>query len=268
MTDHTLSADPAWRGLYRAGAISAASATVMYVIGLVLVVATEAPPTDPTGAEMLDYVDAHRALYYVKQLLWLVPSLPMMVVSLALAAAGWRVSRSLSLVAGTVSTFAWAGTYAWLTTGEGSLAMPLLADGYAAASTDLERASFVAGAEMLMAINDMAAPLGVLQTVGILLLGLLMLRGLFPAWLAWLTIVTGVLGIVAEAFRVQLGWAYAVYGLLLFVWLIGTAVVLWWMGEVESYGRVCARSGQHSRRSGLPSSRQERFRHVDRQASR
>ena len=87
---------------------------------------------------------------------------------------------SLALIAGTIAVVSWAGSFAWLTTGEGSLAMPLLAGGYVDATTDAERAPFVAGAETLMAINDMATPLGVLQTVGTLLLGLLIVRGVFP----------------------------------------------------------------------------------------
>jgi hypothetical protein len=231
MTERTLTADPAWRALYRAGGISAGIATALYVAGLVLVVVTAMPPDDPTGAEMLTYVDEHRALYYFKQLLWLMPSLPMIVVSLALAIAGFRLARALGLVAGVIATTSWAGSFTWLTTGEGSLAMPLLANGYVEARTDAERAPFIAGAETLMAINDMATPLGVLQTVGILLLGLLMLRGVFPMELGWLTVVTGTIGIAAESFRIQLGWAYAVYGILLFVWLIWVAIVLWRLSE-------------------------------------
>jgi carboxylesterase type B len=39
--------------------------------------------------------------------------------------------------------------------------------------------------------------------------------------------VTGVTGVAATAFRPWLGWAYALYGLLLFVWLIGVAIALW-----------------------------------------
>jgi hypothetical protein len=191
---------------------------------------------------MLAYVDAHRALYYLKQLLWLLPSLLMMVVSLALAVAGWRLSRSLALVAGTVAVVAWAGSFAWLTTGEGSLAMPVLADRYVAAATDADRVAIVAGAETLMAVNDMATPLGVLQTAGILLLGLLMLRGVVTPRLAWLTVATGVIGIIAESFRNQLGWAYAGYGLLFFGWLVWVAVALWGLGR-KAPGPVAERPG-------------------------
>jgi hypothetical protein len=84
----------------------------------------------------------------------------------------------------------------------------------------------------LLALNDLpAVVLGVLQTLGILLLALLMTRGVFPHGLAWLGVATGAIGLVAEAFRPWLGWAYAVYGLVLFVWLIWIAVALWRLGS-------------------------------------
>ncbi len=223
--------DRDWAPLYRAGAISAGVAVVLYVVALVLVFVTDTPPTDPTGAEMLAFVDAHRTVYIVKQVLWLVPSLFLIVVSLALAVACWRLGRSLALVAGSIAAVSWALSFAWPTTGEGSLAMVLLADRYAAATTDAERTALIGGAETLIALNDMASPLGVLQTVGILLLGVLMLRGVFPRGLGWLGVVTGALGIVSEAFRAQLGWAYAVYGVLLFVWIAWVAMALWRLGQ-------------------------------------
>ena len=58
----------------------------------------------------------------------------------------------------------WAISFAWPTTGDGSLAMVLLSDRYADAGTASERASMVAGADLLTALNDMPAVIGVLQT--------------------------------------------------------------------------------------------------------
>ena len=108
--------------------------------------------------------------------------------------------------------------------------MVVLSDRYLTASTGAERALFVAGAEVLLALNDAQVVIGVLQTLGILLLSALMLRGVFPKGLAWLGVVTGGIGIISEALRPLLGWAYAVYGLLLFGWLIWVAVALWRLG--------------------------------------
>lgn len=89
------------------------------------------------------------------------------------------------------------------------------------------RAPYVAGAEVLLALNDVPAVIGVLQTLGILLISLLMLRGPLGGGVAWLGAATGVIGMISELLRPLLGWAYAVYGLLLFLWLIWVACALW-----------------------------------------
>ena len=215
-----------WGALYRAGAVSAAVAVVLYLAALVMVVVTEAPP-ESGGTDLLEYVGAHRTGYIVRQLLWTVPNLFLLVVFLALAVALCGHGRSLAAVAGLVAVTSWAVPFAWPTTGDGSLAMVLLSDRYADAASAAERASYVAGAEVMDALNDVPAVIGVLQTLGVLLVALLMLRGTFTRGLAWLGVVTGVVGIASEVLRPVLGGAYAVYGVLLFVWLGWVAVALW-----------------------------------------
>lgn len=218
-----------WRPLYRAGAVAAGCAVALYAAALVAYAATTAPPTSG-GAAMLEYVDAHRTGYIVRQLLWLTPSLFFMVVFLALAVAIRQQSKSFAPVAGLVAVTSWAVSLAWPTTGDGSLTMVVLSDKYAATTTPADRASYVAGAEVLSALNDVPAVIGVLQTLGILLVALLMLRGVFAKALAWLGVVTGVVGTISEILRPILGWAYAAYGVLLFVWVAWVGLALWHLG--------------------------------------
>jgi hypothetical protein len=176
---------------------------------------------------MLEYVDAHRTGYLIRQLLWEAPALFLMIVFLALAVALRGHSPSLAAVAGMIGVSSWALSFAWPTTGDGSLAMVTLSDRYVDATTATERASLVAGADMLDVLNDVPV-IGVLQTLGVLLISLLMLRAAtFGPAVAWLGVATGAIGIVSEALRPILGWAYAGYGLLLFVWLAWVAVALW-----------------------------------------
>ncbi|GAA0505383.1 hypothetical protein Ade02nite_71650 [Paractinoplanes deccanensis] len=222
--------DAPWISLFRAGAVAAALAVVSYVAALIIVGVTSPPPTSG-GAAMLEFVGAHRTVYIVRQLLWMTPSLFLMVVFLALAVALRARSRSLAAVAGLIAVSSWVLTFAWPATGDGSLAMVVLSDKYAEAGTLGQRAPFAAGAEVLIALNDVPAVIGVLQTLGILLIALLMLRGPFGAGAAWLGIATGAVGMLSEALRPLLGWAYAGYGLLLFVWLGWIAVALWRHGR-------------------------------------
>jgi len=202
----------------------------VYGVALVIVAVTT-PPQASGGAEVLEYVAAHRTIYTVRQLLWLGPSLFLMVVFLALAVAVRHQGKSFAAIAVLVAIASWAISLAWPTTGDGSLAMVLLSDKYANATTAAERAPFVAGAAVLIALNDVPAVIGVLQTLGVLLISLLMLRGMFSRSLARLGVATGVIGILSETLRPVLGWAYAIYGLLLFAWLIWIAFALWRLGS-------------------------------------
>ncbi len=222
--------DQAWRSLYRIGGVCAGLAVLLYGTALVIFSVTAAPPVSD-GARMLEYINAHRTIYLVRQLLWLGPGLFLMVVFLALAVALRHRGKSVAAIAGLISVASWALSLAWPTTGDGSLALVLLSDKYSEAATSAARAPFAAAAEVLIALNDVPAVIGVLQTIGVLLISLLMVRGTFSAKLAWLGVATGVVGIVAEVLRPVLGWAYAAYGVLLFVWLIWIAVALWQLGS-------------------------------------
>ena len=144
--------DPSWSPLYRAGAVAAGLTVILYVLALLMFVVAPAPPPPAAGgAATLDYVTAQRTVYIIRQVLWLAPSLLLMVVVLALTVALLRRSKSFALIAGVIAVASWAVSFAWPTTGEGSLAMVVLSDHYAGAATDADRIASVAGAELLLA---------------------------------------------------------------------------------------------------------------------
>jgi hypothetical protein len=66
--------------------------------------------------------------------------------------------------------------------------------------------------EALIEQNNTPTIVGILTTVGILILSLVMLKGVFAKGVAYLGIATGALGIVSEALRFALPAGYAVYG--------------------------------------------------------
>lgn len=184
----------AWSSLNRAGAICAALTLLMYAAALSLygVAVTQ---TAANGRGILDFIIDNRSVYMLKQVLWVMPSAFLIVTFLALTVALFPLDRSNDLIAGVIGILSWAGTFAWPATGDGSLAL------------------------VMLAFNDVPAPLGVLQTVGVLLISLVMLRDVFSKGVARLGVVTGAIGIPSEALRPWVGWAYAVYGILIFVWL-------------------------------------------------
>ncbi|MBK6764725.1 MAG: hypothetical protein IPG68_16320 [Micrococcales bacterium] len=75
----------------------------------------------------------------------------------------------------------WAISMAWPTTGGGSPAMVPAQRSLRDGDDRRGAGTYVAGAELLIALNDVPAVIGVLQTLGLLLVSLVMLRGSSPA---------------------------------------------------------------------------------------
>jgi hypothetical protein len=212
------SPNPGWGRLYRAGAVSAGLFVALLVIAILLAILTPPPPTQG-GAATLDFIAAHRTLYLVHQQLWLVPGVFAAAVYLALFPALKPLNPSVAALGCAAGGMAWALTLAMPTTSTGAPALVYLSDQYAATADPGERAALVAAAEGLIALNRTPTAVGVLTTVGMLLVSLVMLRGAFSRWVAYLGIATGLLGIASEALRPVIEGGYALYGLLLLVWM-------------------------------------------------
>jgi hypothetical protein len=195
----------------------------LLVAAALLAIVTPPPPT-AGGTATLDFIAGHRTLYLVHQQLWLVPGLFAAVVYLALYPALKPLHPSVAALGCAVGGIAWALTLAMPTTSTGAPALVYLSDHYAAASDPTQRAAFVAAAEGLIALNRTPTAVGVLTAVGMLIVSLVMLRGVFPRWIAFLGIVTGLLGVASEALRPIIEGGYGVYGVLLLGW---TGAVGW-----------------------------------------
>jgi hypothetical protein len=227
--------DPSWGALYRAGGASALLATLIYVAALIVNFTVPTAPTEG-GAAILDYIAAHRSVYLLEQVLWLAPSVPLMIVFLALAVALKGLSKSYAAIGGVLGIASWALTLVYPATGGGAPALVYLSDRYAAATDAAQRATFSAAAEAFIAQNVIPTAVGILEPVGILIVSLIMLRGIFRRGLAWFGIVTGTLGIASEALRPLLGPAYIVYGLLLFAWFIAIGWALYRLAHDNGTG--------------------------------
>ena len=231
------SADSSWGGLYRAGGICALLTGLLYIVALVLDVSMPPAPI-ADGVATLQYIASHRSLYILEQALWLVPSVLLMVTFLALPMALKHLNKSYAAIGALVGVASWALTLAWPTTGGGGHALVYLSDQYVAATTAAQRAAFAAAAEGFIAQNTIPTVIGVLEPVGILILSLLMLRGVFHKSVAYFGIITGALGIVSEALRPILGVGYAVYGVLLILWFLVIGWNLYQLAASSSHSRV------------------------------
>ena len=221
--DTTALADPVSGMLYRIGGISAGLFVALLVVATALAVTTPAAPT-AGGAATLEYIASNRTLYIVQQQLWLVPGMFATVVYLALYPALKPLHPGIAALGCAAGGIAWALTLAMPTTSTGAPALVYLSDQYAATNDPAQRIALDGAAEGLIAINRTPTAVGVLTTVGMLIVSLVMLRGVFPRWIAYLGIATGILGVASEALRPVIEGGYGVYGLLLLVW---TAAVGW-----------------------------------------
>jgi hypothetical protein len=211
--------DRSWRTLYLVGGVAALIATLAYVVATAVDFAVPPPPAEG-GAAILDYIAAHRTVYIVEQILWLAPSVLLTVATLALAVAVMGLHKSYAAIGGVLGVASWVLTLVYPATGGGAPALVYLSDRYAATGDAAQRAAFAAAAEAFVAQNIIPTAVGILEPVGILILALVMLRGLFRKGVAYLGIATGAIGIVSEALRPLLGIGYLAYGLLLFAWFI------------------------------------------------
>jgi len=227
--------DPSWRPLYRIGGVSAWIFVAMICAAVALAIATPPPPT-AGGTATLSYIAAHRRLYIVEQQLWLVPGVFAMVTYLALYPALKHLDRSLAALGAVVGGSAWALTLAIPTTTTGAPALVYLSDQFMAAADPARRAVFATAAEALIAQNRTTVVVGPLTTVGMLIVAIVMLKGVFPKAVAYLGVATGVLGISAEALRMVFEGFYVIYGVLLPIWMGAVGWNLYRLGR--SSGQV------------------------------
>jgi hypothetical protein len=223
-------ADPRWRELYRIGGVCAWLFAAVIVAAIVVVATTPWAPSHG-GAATLEFIAAHRMTYIVEQQLWLVPGIFAMVTYLALYPALKDVNRSLAALGSALGGVAWALTLALPTTTTGAPALVYLSDQYAAATDPAARAGLAAAAEALVAQNRTTVAIGPLTTIAMLVVSVVMLRGVFARAVAYLGIVTGLLGIAAEALRMVFEGFYGVYGVLLPIWMAAVGWQLYRLGR-------------------------------------
>ncbi|MET3952125.1 DUF4386 family protein [Arthrobacter sp. UYEF36] len=224
-----------WRRLYFWAGISSVLFVALLILALVLDFA--APPPVHGGAETLEFIARNKGIYVAEQLLWIVPNVLPVLVFVALFLALAPLDKSLALLAAVTGALSWGLILAVPVTSRGSLVLAYLSDRYAAAPDDAARLRYATAAEAIVAENNTPAAVGVLSALGILLISVVMLKGVLPRALAWLGIVTGGLGSIAEALRHAVPESYWGYGVLMWVWFVAVGVALIRLAALTPRGR-------------------------------
>lgn len=188
--------DPDGKWLYRVGGASAVLFGVAYIIIIALYVPIGAPPAGPEAR--LAYHAANPALWWAILGLSVLTDFLLVPVALALYLALKGVNRNLMLLA-----VAFIGLFIILDlalTWTNYAVLITLSGDYAAAADETQRLAAIAAAYYPTAVleSDLLFVYNTLTlSVGILLTGLVMLRGIFGRITAYLGVATGVIGIIA-----------------------------------------------------------------------
>ncbi len=212
--------DPSWKLLYGAGSLSSLLYVLLIAVPLVLVFSVPQPPTSG-GAAVLNYIASHKAAYVIELVCFVGLSLPVLVVFLALFAALRPLDKNLAAIGALIGIASEVVALA-LGSSPPSLhgGLVYLSDQYAASTAVVDRAALASAADALIAAANAVSAAGILTAAGILILSLVMRKGIFSRWVACVGIATGAVGIISEAFRPMIGFAYSLYGLLLLAWFI------------------------------------------------
>jgi hypothetical protein len=192
------------RALYRLGGVSAIVLGVAYIVIFPLYAHVGAPPIG--GQAWMDYLGGKTSVWWAILGLSVLTDLLFVPFASALYVALKAVHRNAMLLAtALVGLFVVVDlAVTWTNIG----ALLTLSGDHAAATTDAQRAAYVAAANYASAVvaSRLERVYAILiLSVGILMIGLVMLRGAFGRIPAYLGVGTGVLGIVALT-----GWSVSI----------------------------------------------------------
>lgn len=228
--------DATWKPLFTAGGIAALLFLTLTLVSVAALAVTPQPPRTgqtgglPGGIATLQYIGDHKAVYLLNMILFVGPVSLSVVMFPALFVALREVSKSAAAIGGVIGILSVVLCISPL-----SLLFSLvqLSDEYAAAVTSAGRASIAATADGLLAQINTVSLGGVLYAVGVLVISVAMLRGVFYRGVAYLGILTGVIGIVCESLRPVMGTWYGIYGVML-IWLLAVGWKLLRLGRAPS----------------------------------
>ena len=228
--------DPDNSGLYRAGGISAIILSVSYVVIIVAYVLAGAPPDEVEP--WLKYLAGHTAAWWTILALSVLTDLLFVPVAVSLYLALKNVNRNAMLTgAGLLIAFVFLDlavtwpTYASLIDLSGQ---------YVSFTNDALRTHVVVAAAHAPAAvlkSSLFAVYAILiPSLGSLIIGLVMLKGVFSKLTAYLAVVSGILGVVAVVgpyFARALGLAIVIGSALTTVWVFLAGYRLYRLGTAS-----------------------------------
>jgi hypothetical protein len=192
----TYTPDPNWMGIFRAGAISAFALVIGYLVIIALYIPVFPFPNE--GQAMLEYLNGKTAVWWAIIYLSALTDFLYALIAFSLYQALKGINRNVMVIAVGLK---WLFVVLELATGWPNYATLItLSKSYAAASSELQRAAYIAAANYSTAMLNstiLKVYAILVPALGTLLIGLVMRKGIFNKATAYLGIVAGVLGIVS-----------------------------------------------------------------------
>jgi hypothetical protein len=224
--------DPSWRGLYKAGGVSA----ILYVV-LALAMPTVQVltmqyfqlTTEYGGLEFLHFIAANRLWWLILQTVVLGTSILAIVAFVALFVALKHIDKSYAALGAVVAVTCHILFMAYYPVLMGTI---YLSDKLVAAPID-QQVMLGTAAESLMAINNAFNPLyESLFGVSILIFSFVMLKGVFHKSIGYLGIATCIASFIALALWPILNVNYLWWWVLFFIWFTAVGWKLYQLGRV------------------------------------
>jgi Domain of unknown function (DUF4386) len=228
--------DSGWRAIYRTGGISAIILGASYIVITALYILAGAVPSGG-GKDWLDYVVGQQALWWAIVALSVLTDILFVPVSAALYVALKPVNRNAMLVGiGFLVLFV---VLDLAVTWPNYAALITLSGAYGAAADEPQRTAQIAAANYPSAVltSSLFAIYAILvPSLGILVIGLVMLRGTFSRTEAYLGVLTGILGIISVVgpfFASALGTVVIITSVLTTVWILLVGYRLIRLGQLR-----------------------------------
>jgi hypothetical protein len=223
------SPDSSWKGLYRAGGVSAILYIVLGLVVPAVLIMTTTYDFEMDGATLLGFIAANRLWWIALQTLVLESSILAIVAFAALFAALKPVNKSWAAIGAIVAGSAQLLFMAYYPI---LLGLVYLSDQYVAAA-DTQQAVFAIAAEALVAQNNAFNPFyEPLFAAGILIISLVMLKGVFHKGVAYLGIATFAAALIGMALWPVVGVSYFWWWLFFAIWFIAVGWKLYRLGGV------------------------------------
>lgn len=190
--------NPDEKWIYHVGGMASLAIGVVYIVIIVLYASVGVPPVG--GEARLEYLIGKTTLWWAIVGLSVFTNFLYVPVALSLYFALKSLNRTAMLIGG-----AFIGLFVilenavnWTIYG----ALILLSEGYATAVNEVQKAAFIAAATLASAVLE--SPLAAVWAIGtlsfgFLVIGFVMVKGVFNKLTAYLGILTGILGIAAVA---------------------------------------------------------------------